>query len=49
MDIKTTFFNEDLKEDVYCIFLEGFLIVGFEHKVCKFHKAIYGLKQTSQV
>lgn len=49
MDIKVTFLNEDLKENVMHIFLEGFVIVGFGHKVYKYHKAIYGLKQTSQV
>ena len=45
MDVRTTFLNEDLVEDVYMsqpIFFEE---VGKEHMFCKLHKSIYGLKK----
>ena len=45
MDVKTTFLNGDLKEDVYMDQPEGFAIKGQEQKVCKLVKSLYGLKQ----
>ena len=45
MDVKTTFLNGDLKEDVYMDQPEGFAIKGQEQKVCKLIKYLYGLKQ----
>ena len=47
MDVKTTFLNGDLKEDVYLDQSEGFAIKGKEHKVCKLVKSVYGLKQAT--
>ena len=44
MDVKTTFLNGDLVEDVYMSQLIGFEEVGKEHMVCKLQKSIYGLK-----
>ena len=41
MDVRTTFLNEDLVEDVYMSQPIGFEEVGKEHMVCKFHKSIY--------
>ncbi|GKF85064.1 zinc finger, CCHC-type containing protein, partial [Tanacetum coccineum] len=35
MDVKTTFLNGDLDEEVYMKQLEGFVMSGNEHKVCK--------------
>ena len=44
-DIKTTFLNGDLKENVFMSQPEGFAMKGQEHKVCKLVKSLYGLKQ----
>ena len=48
MDVKTTFLNGDLHEDVYIDQLEGFQDKGKAHMVCKLKKSIYGLKQASR-
>ena len=45
MDVKTTFFNGDLKEKVFMSQPEGFVVKGQEHEVCKLIKSLYGLKQ----
>jgi len=48
MDVKITFMNENLEEEVYMDQSEGFEIIGKEHTVCKLKKSIYGLKQASR-
>jgi hypothetical protein len=48
MDVKTTFLNGSLKEEVYMDRPEGFSIEGKEHLACKLKKSIYELKQTSR-
>ncbi|GJY44250.1 zinc finger, CCHC-type containing protein [Tanacetum coccineum] len=45
MDVKTTFLNGDLEEEVYKKQLEGFVMPGNEYKLCKLVKSLYGLKQ----
>nr|GEY75712.1 zinc finger, CCHC-type [Tanacetum cinerariifolium] len=45
MDIKTTFLNGDLEEEVYMKQPEGFIMPCNEHKMCKLVKSLYGLKQ----
>ncbi|GKB70797.1 zinc finger, CCHC-type containing protein, partial [Tanacetum coccineum] len=45
MDVKTTFLNGNLDEEVYMKQPEGFIMPGNEHKVCKMVKSLYGLKQ----
>ena len=45
MDVKTTFLNEFLKEDVYVAQLKGFIDPYFLDHVLYLKKALYGLKQ----
>ena len=44
MNMKTTFLNGDLEEEVYRHKPDGFSIEENNHMVCKLKKAIYGLK-----
>jgi hypothetical protein len=44
MDVKITFLNGDIEEEVYIKQLDGFLIHGKESHVCRLKKALYGLK-----
>ena len=39
IDIKTTFLNGDLNDEVYMEQPEGFVLPGYEHKVCKLIKS----------
>ena len=48
MDVKTTFLNGDLNEEVYMEQPEGFVLKGNETKVCKLVKSLYGFKKSSQ-
>jgi hypothetical protein len=45
MDIKTTFLNRELEEEIYITQPDGFIVKGQEDKVCKLQKSLYGLKQ----
>jgi hypothetical protein len=48
MDVKTTFLNGEIEEEVYIEQLDGFVIHGKESHVCRLKKALYGLKQAPQ-
>ena len=48
MDVKTTFFNGDLEENVYMAQPKGFVMEGKERLGCRLKKSIYGLKQASR-
>ena len=45
MDVKTSFLNGDLNEEIYMGQPEGFIVPGQEKKVCRHVKSLYGLKQ----
>jgi len=45
LDVKTTFLHGDLEEEISMEQLEGFMVAGKEHLVCKLKKSLYGLKQ----
>ena len=45
MDVRTTFLNGDLVEDVYMSQPIGFEEVGKEYMICKLQKSIYSLKK----
>ena len=45
MNVKTTFLNGNLDEDVYMAQPKGFLAEGKEHLMCKLMKSIYELEQ----
>ena len=45
IDVKTTFLNGDLNEEIYMEQPEGFVVSGQEKKVCRLVKSLYGLKQ----
>jgi hypothetical protein len=38
LDVKMSFLNNDLKEDMFMNQPKGFQVEGQEHKVCKLHK-----------
>jgi hypothetical protein len=45
MDVKTTFLNGELDEEIYMKHPDGFVAPGQENKVCRLKKSLYGLKQ----
>ena len=48
MDVKTTFLNGFLEEELYMMQAEGFLDPKGANKVCKLQRSIYGLVQASR-
>ena len=48
MDVKTTFLNGLLQEEVYLEQPQGFEIYERDSHVCRLKNAMYGLKQTTQ-
>jgi hypothetical protein len=45
MDVKTTFLNGEIEEEIYIEQPDGFIIHEKESHVCRLKKALYGLKQ----
>jgi len=45
MDIKTTFLNGELEEEIYMNQPDGFVVNDRESMVCKLSKSLYSLKQ----
>jgi Reverse transcriptase (RNA-dependent DNA polymerase) len=45
MDVKTSFLNGFIEEEVYIEQPQGFEVLGRESHVCLLRKALYGLKQ----
>jgi hypothetical protein len=45
MDVKSSFLNGNLEEEVYIEQLEGFQLTNKGDYVCKLNKTLYGLKQ----
>jgi hypothetical protein len=48
MDIKSSFLNGELEEEVHIEKPEGFQLSENTNYVCKLKKALYGLKQASR-
>ncbi|KAK9158341.1 hypothetical protein Scep_004915 [Stephania cephalantha] len=48
MDVKTTFLNGELEEEICMQQSKGFVAPGQEQKVCRLVKSLYGLKQASK-
>jgi hypothetical protein len=49
MDVKTAFLNGELTEEVYVQQPQGFAVIGEEGKVLRLQRALYNLRQTTQV
>ena len=49
LDVKSAFLNGEIKEDLYVMQPEGFVMKGKESHVLKLTKALYGLKQAPWV
>jgi hypothetical protein len=45
IDVKTTFLNGEIEEEIYIKQLDGFIIHEKESHVCRLKKVVYGLKQ----
>jgi hypothetical protein len=45
MDVKTTFINGIVEEEVYMEKPQGFEVYGRDSHVCRLNKSLYGLKQ----
>jgi hypothetical protein len=43
-DVKITFLNRELEEEIYMTQSDGFIVKSQEDKVCKVQKSLYDLK-----
>jgi len=48
MDVKTTFLNGVVEEEIYIEQLEGFKTCNKETHVCRLKRDLYGLKRAAQ-
>ena len=48
MDVRTAFLNGELDEEIHMNEPMGFEAKGQERKICKLHRSIYSLKQSSR-
>jgi hypothetical protein len=48
MDVKTTFVNGEIEEEVYIEQLQGFEVHSRDTYVCRLKKDLYGFKQTTR-
>ena len=48
MDVKSTFLNDILEEEVYIEQLEGFVDTKNKNMVCRLQKYLYGLKKAQE-
>ena len=48
LDVKSTFLNGELEEEVYMEQLKGYVIKDDDHKVYHMRKTLRGLKQASR-
>lgn len=44
LDMKTTFLDGELEENILMIQLESFVVLGMEGYMCRLMKSLYGLK-----
>jgi len=49
IDVKTTFLNGYLEEEIYMNQPKGFVVPGKEKKMCRLVKSLYRLKQAPNV
>jgi hypothetical protein len=48
IDVKITFLNRELEEEMYMTQPDGFIVKDQEDKVCKLLKSLYGMKQVTK-
>jgi hypothetical protein len=48
INVKTTFLNGELVEEIYMTQFDGFVVKSQEDQVCKLLKSLYGMKQASK-
>ncbi|CAM9873127.1 unnamed protein product, partial [Heterosigma akashiwo] len=48
-DVGTAFLCRELSESIYMAQPEGYVVLGYENKMLKLRKSIYGLKQVPKV
>jgi hypothetical protein len=49
MDVKTSFLNGNIEEELYMVQPEGFFNPKDANKVCKLQRSIYGLTSISEL